>query len=68
MAFRFLKSELALESPRLWFWENRLELLAIVTLLYTFLASLLLADFEPLRTYLLDRWCKCMGKRLRDVT
>lgn len=68
MVFRFLKSELALESPRLWFWENRLKLLAIVALLYAFLVSLLLPDFASLRTHLLDHWCKRTGKRLRDVT
>lgn len=28
--FRFAKSELAMESPRLWSFENRLKLLAIV--------------------------------------
>ena len=31
-AFRFGKTELSMESPRLWFWENRLKLLSIVTL------------------------------------
>lgn len=65
MAFRFLKSELALESPRLWFWENRLKLFAIVALLYSFLVSLLLPDFDPLRTYILQYWCKRTGKRHR---
>jgi hypothetical protein len=38
--FRFGKSELAMESPRLWFWENRLKLLAIVALVYDFLRLL----------------------------
>jgi hypothetical protein len=32
MTWRFSKSELAMESPRLWFWENRLKLLAVVSL------------------------------------
>jgi hypothetical protein len=67
MAFRFLKSELALESPRLWFWENRLKLFAIVALLYSFLVSLLLPPFDPLRTYLLQHWCKRTGKRHREA-
>ena len=40
-AFRFGKSELAMESPRLWFWHNRLKLMAIVTLVYDFLLKLL---------------------------
>ena len=30
-----------MESPRLWFWENRLKLLLMVSLLYSFLLSLL---------------------------
>lgn len=67
MAFRFLKSELAIESPRLWFWENRLKLLAIVALLYSFLLTLLYPTFERLRTYLLSTWCKRTGKRHRNT-
>lgn len=35
--FRFLKSEPGLESPRLWFWDNRMKFMAIVTLVYDFL-------------------------------
>ena len=45
-AFRFNKSELAMQSPRLWWWENRLKLLAIVALIYDFLLSLLLKNFD----------------------
>jgi hypothetical protein len=41
MAFRFNKSELAMESPRLWFEENRKKLLMIVALLYCFLLTML---------------------------
>ena len=41
MTFRFTKTELALESPRLWFWHNRLKLLFMATLVYAFLLSLL---------------------------
>jgi hypothetical protein len=67
MAFRFLKCELALESPRLWFWHNRLKLLAIVALLYAFLVSLLLPPYDPLCVYLLAHFCKRTGKRHREV-
>jgi hypothetical protein len=38
---RFGKSELAMESPCLWQWDNRVKLLLIVTLIYAFLLSLL---------------------------
>ena len=41
MAWRYSRSELAMESPRLWFWENRLKLLLMATLAYAFLLSLL---------------------------
>ena len=42
MSFRFFKTELAMQSPRLWFWENRMKLLLITTLAYAFLVWLLL--------------------------
>ena len=41
MALRFNKSELAIDSPRVWSWERRLKLLMIVTLVYAFLLRLL---------------------------
>ncbi|MBB6612567.1 hypothetical protein H7F15_16100 [Pontibacter sp. Tf4] len=36
-AFRFNKSEMGMESCRLWFWENRMKPLQIVMLVYAFL-------------------------------
>ena len=39
--FRVCKSELAIQSPRLWWWENRLKLLAIVALVYDFLLRMI---------------------------
>lgn len=56
-AFRFLKSELALESPRLWSWHNRLKLFAIVALVYAFLLSLLYPAHLPLKEFLLQHFC-----------
>ena len=41
MCYRACKTDLATESPRLWFWENRLKLLLMVSLVYAFLLSLL---------------------------
>ena len=32
MCYRACKSDLAMESPRLWFWDNRLKLLLMVSL------------------------------------
>ncbi|GAB3518298.1 hypothetical protein GCM10027442_38570 [Emticicia fontis] len=63
-AFRVGKAELGLESPRLWFWENRLKLMAIVTLVYDFLLSMLRnwSSFIPI---LLKNWCHRTGNRYR---
>ena len=67
MAFRYTKSELALESPRLWRWENRLKLLLMVTLAYAFLLSLLDERLELLRAWLLRYFCHRTGKRARET-
>ena len=61
-AFRFNKSELAMQSPRLWWWENRLKLLAIVALIYDFLLSLLLKNFDKTLEFI-NKWCPRTGKR-----
>ncbi len=63
-AFRFNKSELALESPRLWLFENRLKLMMMVALVYAFLLSLL-----PLNSQqdLLRYGCHRTGKRYKDA-
>jgi hypothetical protein len=66
MAWRYSKSELAMESPRLWSWANRLKLLLIATLAYAFLLSLLAP--EALRLWLLKHWCHRTGKRCRDAS
>ncbi len=42
--WRFSKSELAIQSPRLWFWANRLKLMMMVALVYAFLLQLLAID------------------------
>ena len=63
MAYRYAKSELALESPRLWSWENRLKLLLMATLVYAFLLSLLDPVLHPLRDWLLRHFCHRTGKR-----
>lgn len=66
-AFRFSKTELAMESPRLWFWHNRIKLMLMVTLVYAFLLSLLALP-EPVRSALLQSWCHRTGKRYRDAS
>src|SRR5262249_3672751 len=63
MAYRFAKADLALESPRLWFWHNRRKLLLMVTLVYAFLLSLLDPSLDLFRLWLLRHFCHRTGKR-----
>lgn len=66
MAFRFCKTELAMQSPRLWAWENRLKLLLMVSLAYAFLLTLLDPLLKPFRNALLQRFCPRTGTRSRE--
>ncbi len=68
MTYRYAKTELALESPRLWSWQNRIKLMMMVALVYAFLLSLLHSNFEALKNWLLRHWCHRTGKRLREVS
>jgi len=65
--WRYDKSELAFQSPRLWAWETRLKLLALAPLAYAFLVQLLRACFDPLRVWLLRTYCPRTGWHLRRV-
>lgn len=67
MMFRFCKTNLLMQSPRIWAWENRLKLLLMVSLAYAFLLSLLDPLLKPFRTLLLRRFCHRTGKRSRDT-
>lgn len=64
--FRFAKSELAMESPRLWFWENRLKLWAIVACVYAFLLHLL-TNWNALARTWINTCCHRTGKRHLDT-
>lgn len=66
-AFRFGKTALAMESPRLWFFENRIKLLMIVTLVMSFLLQLLIKtpDFAQ---KLIKTWCPRTGKWQEKVS
>jgi hypothetical protein len=57
MIWRYGKSELAMESPRVWTWERRKKLLLLASLAYAFLGFLLDPTVEPLRAWLLHHWC-----------
>ena len=67
MCYRACKTDLAMESPRLWFWENRLKLLLMVSLVYAFLLSLLEPSLGPLVRELLRHWCHRTGERYRQA-
>lgn len=60
--FRFTKSELAMESPRLWKWENRLKLLIIIALIYDFILKFL-RSWPTLARKFINIWCPRTGKR-----
>ena len=65
--FRFLKSEMGLESPRLWFWHNRMKLMAIVTLVYDFLLRTL-TNWKSWVPLFLKEWAHRTGKRYRQAS
>ena len=65
--FRFAKSEMGLESPRLWFWENRLKLMAIVGLVIAFLLTLLICWATWCRQFI-QFWCHRTGNRCRNAS
>jgi hypothetical protein len=67
LVWRYGKSELAMESPRVWTWERRKKLLLLATLAYAFLVSLLDPAVASLRTWLLEHWCHRTGKRGRET-
>jgi len=71
VSWRYAKSELAFESPRLWWWENRLKLLLLATLAFSFLLSLAGAGEEGvgsgLVSWLLRNWWHRTGRHLQSV-
>lgn len=67
LCWRYGKSELAMESPRVWSWEGRQKFLLLATLAYAFLLSLLRDDHLPVRQWLLRYWCHRTGKRSREA-
>ena len=68
MTFRFAKSELAIDSPRLWKWENRMKFLAIVALVYDFLCTLLQPKNFRLARKIIRLGCHRTGNKLKKVS
>lgn len=67
MAFRNLKSEMAIQSLRVYDWEPRLKLLGLLTLAYAFLMDLMGQEGKTARDWLMDYACHRTGAHLRDV-
>jgi Transposase DDE domain len=67
MAFRHLKSDMGIQSLRVYAWEDRLKLLGLLTLAYGFLMDLMAESLRKARDWLLDFACHRRGQRLREV-
>jgi hypothetical protein len=65
--WRYSKSELGCESPRVWKWERREKLLLMLSVLYAFLLHLLVDEHTTLRADCLRWGCHRTGKRSREV-
>lgn len=65
-SFRCCKSELGMESPRLWFFDRTKKLLAIVSLVYDFLLRML-GNWKPWTKQLFATWCHRTGNRYRKA-
>lgn len=65
VTWKTCKSELGMQSPRVWDWETRLKLLGLATLAYAFLLHLLSAPFKLVRRWLLRYAAHRTGRRLR---
>ncbi|WP_149404827.1 transposase [Dictyobacter arantiisoli] len=66
-SFRYGKCELAMESPRLWAFENRLKLLSLVTICYAFLIHILEPFYRDMVQAVLHLKCHRTGKRCRET-
>ena len=63
LTWRYTKSDLAMQSPRLHTWEDRLKLLLMASLAYAFLLLLLHPALDRLRRWLFRLACHRNGKR-----
>ena len=66
-AFRYGKSELAMESPCTHQWENTVKLLGLVTLVYAFLLHLLKDTYIFIKEYILRLKCHRTGKKNKST-
>lgn len=66
-AFRNLKSELAIQSLRVYDWEGRRKLLGLLALAYAFLMQLMSQEEQRARDWLIDYACRRTGRHLQEV-
>ena len=64
--FRFGKTAMGMESPRLWFFERTLKLLSLVTLVMDFILSMV-AQHKGFARKLIDKWCPRTGNRQKKT-
>ncbi len=65
LSWKYEKSELAFQCPRVYEGEARQKLLLLATLAYAFLLSLLENRFDVLTQWLLHRYCHRTGRHCR---
>jgi len=68
MSFRSLKSELAIQSLRVYEWEVRLRLLGLLTLAYAFLMEGMRESMRAARDWLMEYACHRTGSHLQQVS
>ncbi len=66
--FRYEKSELAIETIRLWKREKRNKLLQMVSLVHSFLLHLLSEQQKDLVEWLLHEYCHRRGKKHKKAS
>lgn len=64
--FRFGKTAMGMESPRLWFFDRTLKLLSLVTLVMDFILSMV-AHHKSLARRIIDKWCPRTGNRQKKT-
>jgi hypothetical protein len=67
LSWKYEKSELAFQSPRVYEGEAREKLLLLATLAYAFLLTLLKTTTEVLRLWLLRYYCHRTGTQCRTA-
>lgn len=67
LSWKYEKSELAFQSPRVYEGEPREKLLLLATLAYAFLLTLLQASYGELRLWLLRSYCHRTGLHCRTA-